>query len=769
MNKRIIAFSNKIIVGLLLAAMLMSLIPLSYAERTDTPQTVTVNTVYGEKTLKVIQSDGIWYGNIYDLGEIGNRRAGVNETGGNIYFTPSEYPMYSDLEGTENFKGSGSGGAGGRGDVLLPVLYSPQLSQCVSVDGEIYVPLQEASKQIGIEFIINQDEVFALARYTPKEVMKCVSEAFQEENYVGQTIAQHPNLWAAGHVWSTVVSSLNSKGLGLNEAFTGNETQEKYDTVFKKVFIHDDRTNNSVENIVKNSVPAKAVKSIKDFVESGEDAYEQLGKFFEIDELALKITFEKGNLDNAEIPEENIDEIIKGVKLLYLIPQLDIELIQTGNEIFESSDNKKITQSMALVASLVGDLYGVGIAASLIKEAINSAFEKAIGEVLSTITPTTITVQKIVGFIAKGYPALGDAIEVSENYQYLLVCSTIQDAVLDYYRKHAGDNQEDTTKKMRDAAIIYIKTALAFEDLYNKQDSEIERMEGILDKLILFNEYHYAPNYTNQELIDWLNKNNAGKDDNGYTGYGLSIFDGTYWYMCYGQSLGVNYEAKFSSDGTFRARRMGGGDYTDGTYEFHDGYLTVRHDYSGLGYYSETDFFSADGTEFISLEKYEMQVGEDYCRITAMPGVSEFYESGLEQNDATEPSQKPSEGSDSNFGQTQWGEWSKWQDTPVSPDANTQVETRTAYGYYYFECPHCGAHMHGWGTVCYTWCGGCGGPTPDDSGWHEVWSDIPWDEADLKDWYGTGHQYTYIDGELVFKWDTGNGGSKTQYRYRTKA
>ena len=68
--------------------------------------------------------------------------------------------------------------------------------------------------------------------------------------------------------------------------------------------------------------------------------------------------------------------------------------------------------------------------------------------------------------------------------------------------------------------------------------------------------------------------------------------------------------------------------------------------------------------------------------------------------------------------------------------------------------------MHGYGS-CYTWAGGCGAKTTN-SGWNAIWSTTPWDDAGLKDWHGTGKYYTYIDGELVFKWT--EGGSKTQYR-----
>ena len=124
---------------------------------------------------------------------------------------------------------------------------------------------------------------------------------------------------------------------------------------------------------------------------------------------------------------------------------------------------------------------------------------------------------------------------------------------------------------------------------------------------------------------------------------------------------------------------------------------------------------------------------------------------------------------DSSTSWSDYGSWSSWQNSSVSASDSRQVETRTAYGYYYFQCPACGAHMHLWSYTCFTWAGGCGQAVIPESSWHEIWSTTSWDNAGLKDWYGTGKYYTYINGELVFKWDDGNGGPRTQYRYRDRS
>jgi len=114
---------------------------------------------------------------------------------------------------------------------------------------------------------------------------------------------------------------------------------------------------------------------------------------------------------------------------------------------------------------------------------------------------------------------------------------------------------------------------------------------------------------------------------------------------------------------------------------------------------------------------------------------------------------------------TAWSAWSGWSTTRQSTDALKVEESRTVYGYYYFRCPNCGAHMHGWGT-CWTWAGGCGRAT-NKGDWIAIWSTVPWNQANLQEWKGTGKYYTYINGELVFKWT--DGGTRTEYRYATRS
>ena len=116
---------------------------------------------------------------------------------------------------------------------------------------------------------------------------------------------------------------------------------------------------------------------------------------------------------------------------------------------------------------------------------------------------------------------------------------------------------------------------------------------------------------------------------------------------------------------------------------------------------------------------------------------------------------------------TDYGGWSEWNDAAVSASDTRQVETATIWGYYYFQCPGCGNHWHGWDFKCASWGGGGCGTYVPESGWHRMWSTTNWDSAGLYEFHGTGKYATdSLPGGRWFRWEYGG---VTGYRYRDRS
>lgn len=111
-------------------------------------------------------------------------------------------------------------------------------------------------------------------------------------------------------------------------------------------------------------------------------------------------------------------------------------------------------------------------------------------------------------------------------------------------------------------------------------------------------------------------------------------FDGTYWDICMGQTLGSSFVAEFNKDGTFSAFSMASNFFT-GTYYYSDGMLTIAFDgRKGVEYHQF-------GNGFRSFEEYEVQIGSQYYDIEPTDGewFCERYEEYLE-NKEMEPIKK---------------------------------------------------------------------------------------------------------------------------------
>lgn len=118
---------------------------------------------------------------------------------------------------------------------------------------------------------------------------------------------------------------------------------------------------------------------------------------------------------------------------------------------------------------------------------------------------------------------------------------------------------------------------------------------------------------------------------------------------------------------------------------------------------------------------------------------------------------------------TAWSAWGDWQEQYIASDSLTDVQSRTAYHYYYYVCDDCGVHMHGYG-MCYTWAGGCGSRNVRSDSYHVVASATPYSSA--IDFFGTtayyidseeGRAFAYIDPSNYYYVPP-----YTQYRCRTR-
>ena len=120
-----------------------------------------------------------------------------------------------------------------------------------------------------------------------------------------------------------------------------------------------------------------------------------------------------------------------------------------------------------------------------------------------------------------------------------------------------------------------------------------------------------------------------------------------------------------------------------------------------------------------------------------------------------------------------WSAWSDWTTTRETTSDLKKEEVATVYGWYWFQCPNCGAHWHVWRGLAIdcspTWGpgGGCGNDNIQSTDDHIVWNTTPWSSG-TANLCGTGKICLGSDiMTRMFAWT--DGGSATEgYRYATR-
>lgn len=208
------------------------------------------------------------------------------------------------------------------------------------------------------------------------------------------------------------------------------------------------------------------------------------------------------------------------------------------------------------------------------------------------------------------------------------------------FEKRTQDMQFDTESldELRLTAMLALVASRHAYNTFWDDHEKVDRISKVLERLYLAAEsvecesvdYYSAMLFKLNSMASMLDVKVTGTID---TPDAKDIFNETYWHMSFGQSLGYNYIAKFSADGTFVARGMGSGAYENGTYTYSNGKLVIVFDIDGFGYPSTIEF-SGNKDGFTSLDKYPMQVGEDFY--TMNPDDGSFFGEGSESDPTSE-------------------------------------------------------------------------------------------------------------------------------------
>lgn len=606
--------SRGVLSVILVVAFLLLLCPVAHA---DSYGTLAVYSESNRFSLGVMSTNQEWYVNADDLARIGGFSVSVNNARRTI-------TIYKESP--------------------FVILYTADNKTYIENSHIYFVPLQEASVSVGIRFFEMNNEIHFEVLRTPKELVAELSK-----NVFGNQMFRLSDLFLdMGETW--IVMETSARGYAILSSFSlsayvkalsGEADQARYNQAMASIIANDAADVSSFAALADiNKYFTKTDKVLDTF----DWLFEKSSKFyywftganwtqaeFQAMRDQMELYGELGGvrefLDAYSYVSNTLDLKYLFNVILYIesVNEAEENIVNAMQKVFSESDNE---HARSAASKVVSNRYGVGLAA--IDVAGNAAIEassKKIDALFNDLVFGDLNWKaKVDKFIATQIFEYGFKLpNKSEAIIYLPIYSAIQQDLSRYFYNNSYDYSNENLANLRSVGIMYLKAAIAayknFDFDPGLDDSvslATAALRNEINELLSYGECEYSPDYTNQVIIDGLNKN--GISTNSDIPQQDDLFNETFWSFRFGQTLGSAFDALFHKDGTFTARNYGSGRYDDGTYTYQNGVLTINFWFTGSGC-----SFEGDASGFVSSQKHEMQVGEDYYTITPIHGESSFY------------------------------------------------------------------------------------------------------------------------------------------------
>lgn len=511
MKKTVYFSTRQTISAFLVLVLFLSLCPV--AAHAEAYGTIAVYSENNRFSLGVMNSNRGWYVNSEDLARIGNLRLSNNTD-------QKKITIYRDNP--------------------FVILYTADSTTYQKVGNNYYIPFQEASVACGIRFYeINNDIFFEVLR-TPKDLLSELSK-----NVFGNSLFRLSDLylgmggnWIALETSARVYAILSSFSLSAYvKALSGEADQERYNQAMATIITNDNADISSFAALADiNKYFTKTDKILDAF----DWLFEKSSKFY--------YWFTGSNWMQAEF-QTYMDQLgfygeFGGVReflnaysdvskmldlkyifnvILYIETVLESEenVVNAMQKVFSTSDNE---HARLAASKVIANRYGVGLAT--IDVAGNAAIEvssKKIDSLFSDLVFGELNWKaKVDKFIATQIFEYGFQLpDKSDAVIYLPIYSAIQqDLALYFYNNYYTDSNDNYTD-LRSAGIMYLKAAIAayknfdFDNsLSDTVSTATDTLRSELNELLSYGDCEYAPEYTNQIVIDYVSRNGES--------YGLS-------------------------------------------------------------------------------------------------------------------------------------------------------------------------------------------------------------------------------------------------------
>lgn len=479
---------NALICLLLVCAFSVSLAVPAFAAD-DVKGTISLEVNGKSTTLAVLLRDGVWYAEIQSLAKIAVCNSDRDSKGESVLTTKA---AVSQNNGTVVFT---------RENTVLNyqpiILYTCDKDKNVQVDDSYYVPLEEASKALGIHFTATDGKLYSKATRTVKDLREDLNYVFSAPNFNASSIIIDPSShWATIETASRVYAALPFVGDGsVVGTLLGTDEDDRFMKAFTNILTFDEDMSNicvDLSNLLSDSETERDILST---------VLEEMAKMDgELEQYAE--TFEG---INEKVDASQLKEVMSITALIEVASRFDESVVLMYKDIFQNSKNKRVkkTAQMAFdsiypdkALKTMGENWAVGLVLGRIENRLEKVNLEAEG------------INKIIQYIgAKTIDSVTNGSSISNAVIYMSIYTTIQNEIREYYYKNRESmDQTDVAEKLLCAGRLYTKCI--YEEYKNCSfDSEIKDSVQSADNCFR-NTLKLLMSYEAKECVEEINNSN---------------------------------------------------------------------------------------------------------------------------------------------------------------------------------------------------------------------------------------------------------------------
>ena len=479
---------NALICLLLVCAFSISLAVPAFAAD-DVKGTISLEANGKSTTLAVLLRDGVWYAEIQSLAKIAvcnsdrdskgesvlTTKAAVSQNNGKVVFTRENTVLnYQPI-----------------------ILYTCDKDKNVQVDDSYYVPLEEASKALGIHFTATDGKLYSKTTRTVKDLREDLNYVFSAPNFNASSIIIDPSThWATIETASRVYAAMPFVGDGsVVGTLLGTDEDDRFMKAFTNILTFDEDMSNicvDLSNLLSDSETERDILST---------VLEEMAKMDgELEQYAE--TFEG---INEKVDASQLKEFMSITALIQVASRFDESVVLMYKDIFQNSKNKRVkkTAQMAFdsiypdkALKTMGENWAVGLVLGRIENRLEKVNLEAEG------------INKIIQYIgAKTIDSVTNGSSISNAVIYMSIYTTIQNEIREYYYKNRESmDQTDVAEKLLCAGRLYTKCI--YEEYKNCSfDSEIKDSVQSADNGFR-NTLKLLMSYEAKECVEEINNSN---------------------------------------------------------------------------------------------------------------------------------------------------------------------------------------------------------------------------------------------------------------------